>query len=114
MDISAEGKRARLLDEKAWDRAINEVAASMLSDQIRVCRKYQTPPETVVEAVRGWLPGAKKELGAHKADDIDCLCRHKALLMANAVQVARLTRTQVGVQFDAMFSMLEAYLARRS
>jgi hypothetical protein len=98
----------------AWERACNEVIASILSDRLRKVGKVDMDPSIVQHGIRARLDEAKIELGEHEIGDGGCFCRHHALITVGASSQSRLTGVAPGVFFDAQRAVLESYLARRN
>lgn len=98
----------------AWERACNEVIASILSDRLHKVGKVDMDPSIVQAGIRSRLDEAKIELGAHEAGDSGCFCRHHALITVGASSQSRITGVSPGVFFDAQRAVLEKYMARRN
>lgn len=102
------------IDAAAWDRACDEVAASILSDQVRKTGRIFIDPEVLGQAMRARLPQAKAELGDHQADVVTCRCRHHAIINVGACQQAQMSGARQDLIFDGALAVLDGYLARRS
>lgn len=115
-ETAAAAAAAAAADKAAWDRACNEVTASILSDQIHKIGRYQVNPRQLDKAMRERIPAAKKEMAehGHPIERAGCTCRHLALISVGARQQSEITHVPAHVFFDDARSVLEAYLDRRS
>ena len=107
-------KKLDALDASAWDRACNEVAAAILSDQVHQHMDAHYDASLVLDSIRKRLDEAKREIGDHRADAVDCLCRHGALIAAGANAQKRATGVYPVAYCDGVKVLLDRYLARRS
>jgi len=108
---------AAAADTAAWARAANEVAASILSEQVHKAGQVFVDPTIVVGAMHDRIPAAKVEMsswGEHAPAAIGCICRHNAIITVGANQQAAMTGTKPGLIFDSARATLERYLARRN
>jgi hypothetical protein len=107
-------ERAVVADADAWDRACNEITASILSDEVIQFGDTQHEASLVLRHVRDRLDEAKVELGVHPLDATDCQCRHHALIAVGAKFMMRQTGVYPTSYCDSMRVLLDAYPARRS
>jgi len=107
---------AKAADAAAWQKACNEVTASILSDQVHKTGRLHIDPKVVDKAMRERMARAKKELGehCHAPGAVGCTCRHLALISVGAVQQSEETGVSVHIIFHGARAVLEAYLERRN
>lgn len=105
---------AAATDSACWERACAEITASVLSDQVHKNGQILIDPDLLMETMRRRVPQAKIELGEHRLEDVDCDCRHKAIITVGANQQSGMAGGNPGIYFDGARLLLERYLARRN
>jgi hypothetical protein len=107
-------RRLRAADDAAWERACNEIAASILADEVQRFLDVRHEPELVLRGIRARIESAQIEIGEHPIGSVDCLCRHDALIAVGALEMKRQTGVYPTNYCDSMRALLNVYLARRS
>jgi hypothetical protein len=107
-------RSAEATDEAAWRRAANDIAAAMLSQQLRTFREVKGDAKALVRLMHGRIEEAKKELGPHAVRRIDCLCRIDAIIAVGSKAEALAAGVSLDALFDATRAVVYEYLQRRS